>query len=293
MSQSNSSADFLENDDKYKFVDDLSILEIINLVSIGIASYNFRHHVASDIGVDMKYVTSENLQSQLHLDKISAWTDDMKMKLNEGKCKVMVFNETINYQFVTRLYVNNLLLDNVQQTTLLGVVITSDLKWHENTKLLVKRAYRRTIILVKLYEFNVPQSDLINIYILFIRSVLEQSCVVWNSAITKEEVTDLERVQKTCLRMILKQRYTSYEEALKIVNLETLSDRREKLCLQFAEKCLMSEKTKGMFPLHQSSHDMAKNIRHHEKYHVQHANTDRLKKSAIPYMQRLLNRQCK
>ena len=54
MSQSNSSADFLENDDKYKFVDDLSILEIINLVSIWIASYNFRHHVASDIGVDMK-----------------------------------------------------------------------------------------------------------------------------------------------------------------------------------------------------------------------------------------------
>ena len=106
-------------------------------------------------------------------------------------------------------------------------------------------------------------------------------------------MTDLERVQKTCLRMILKQSYTSYEEALEIVNLETLSDRREKLCLQFAEKCLMSEKTKGMFPLHLSSHDMAKNIRHHEKYHVQHANTDRLKKSAIPYMQRLLNRQCK
>ena len=110
----------------------------------------------------MKCVTSENLQSQTHLDKISTWTNDMKMKLNEGKCKVMVFNETINYQFVTRLYVNNFLLENIQQTTLLGVVITSDLKWQENTKL-VKRAYRRTIILVKLYEFNVPQSDLINI----------------------------------------------------------------------------------------------------------------------------------
>ena len=56
MSQSNNSADFLDADEKYKFVDDLSILEVINLVSIGISSYNFRNHVASDIGVGMKYV---------------------------------------------------------------------------------------------------------------------------------------------------------------------------------------------------------------------------------------------
>ena len=95
MSQSQSSAEFLENDKKYKFVDDLSILEIINLVSIGISSYNFRHHVASDIGVDMKYVSNENIQSQTHLNEICTWTDRMKMKLNEGKCKVMIFVENI------------------------------------------------------------------------------------------------------------------------------------------------------------------------------------------------------
>ena len=205
----------------------------------------------------------------------------------------MIFNETRNYQFASRLYINGSLMETVHETTLLGVVITDNLTWHENTKLLVKRAYRRTIILTKLFEFNVPQSDLINIYILFIRSVLEQSCVVWNSSITKEEVTDLERVQKTCLRIILKHRYTNYDEALKIVNLETLSDRRDTLCLKFAQKCLKNENTRHMFPLHSSSHNMAKNIRHHEKYHVQHANTERLQKSSIPYMQRLLNNDCK
>ena len=84
----------------------------------------------------------------------------------------MIFNETRNYQFASRLYINGSLMETVHETTLLGVVITDNLTWHENTKLLVKRAYRRTIILTKLFEFNVPQSDLINIYILFIRSVL-------------------------------------------------------------------------------------------------------------------------
>ena len=37
---------------RYKWVDDLSILEIVNLVNIGLATYNFRFHVASDVGID-------------------------------------------------------------------------------------------------------------------------------------------------------------------------------------------------------------------------------------------------
>ena len=49
LSQSNDNTDFVDNKEKFKFIDDLSILEIINLISIGIASYQFKMHVASDI----------------------------------------------------------------------------------------------------------------------------------------------------------------------------------------------------------------------------------------------------
>ena len=42
-----------------------------------------------------------------------------------------------------------------------------------------------------------------------------------------------------------------------------------------------------MFPLN----NIAYNTRNPEKYHVSHANTKQLAKSAIPYMQRLLNNQ--
>ena len=40
QSQSNDNADCFTEDDRFKFVDDLTVLEIVNLVSIGIASYN-------------------------------------------------------------------------------------------------------------------------------------------------------------------------------------------------------------------------------------------------------------
>ena len=44
---------------------------------------------------------------------------------------------------------------------------------------------------------------------------------------------------------------------------------------------------KSTFPLNKKSHPM--DIRKHEKFRVQFSNTERLRNSAIPYMQRLLN----
>ena len=55
LSQSNGNTDFLDQDEKYKFIDDLSILEILNLISIAMSSYNFHKHVASDIAVGNDY----------------------------------------------------------------------------------------------------------------------------------------------------------------------------------------------------------------------------------------------
>ena len=289
LSLSSDSCDFVDPSDRYKWVDDLSLLEIVNLVTIGLSSYNFLHHVASDVGIDQYFIDPNNLKSQTYLNKISTWTENKKMKLNEDKTKIMIFNATDNYQFTTRLSVNNHSLEIINETDLLGVVISSDLTWRSNTRLLVQRAYKRIILLHKLFEFAVPEKDLVTIYVLFIRSILEQSCVVWHSGITREEEMSLERVQKACLRVILKDKYDNYEDALKRTNLITLAERREKLCLNFAIKCTKHEKNMEMFPLNKSKHSMSTNMRQHEKYEVQFSRTTRLEKSAIPYLQRLLN----
>ena len=50
LSQTNDNADFIPVDEKFKFIDDLSILDIINLISVGISSYNPKIHVPSDVG---------------------------------------------------------------------------------------------------------------------------------------------------------------------------------------------------------------------------------------------------
>ena len=285
LSQSDDNTRFLCDRDKYKFIDDLSILEIINLLLCGLTSYNVEQHVPSDIGTNMSFIPPENLKTQQYLQNISDWTDQKQMLLNTKKTNYMVFNFSKTKQFNTRLHINDNPIDQISQTKLLGVTISDNLKWHANTKDLVQRCYKRMTILRNLYSFQIPIADLVNIYCLYIRSVAEQSSVVWSSAITNGESLELERVQKVALRIILKDDYLSYEHALKATNLQTLSDRRRMLLKRFAIKCTKNERTVDMFPLKENR----RNLRKKEVYQVTRARTDRLAYSAIPAMQRILN----
>ena len=81
-----------------------------------------------------------------------------------------------------------------------------------------------------------------------IRSLLEQSCTVWNSELTQEDSENLERMQKSALRTILQERFTSYESALNTLELESLAERREILCIQFTKKCTKKAQKWSIFP---------------------------------------------
>ena len=239
-----------------------------------------------NVGIDQLYLPSENIKSQSHMDNICNWTDQKLMQLNEKKSKVMIFNFTQKYQFATRIKLNDTLLETISDTRLLGTIISSDLKWHANTQNITARGYQRMVILRNLYDFDIPREDLVLIYTMYIRSVLEFNSNVWFSSITVEERENIERVQRVACKIILKDEYTTYSEALEKLNLTNLSDRRQKLAKKFAQKCVQNDRFKDMFPLNTNNGG----LRHGEQYVVNFASTDRLQKSSIPAMQKILNR---
>ena len=200
----------------------------------------------------------------------------------------MIFDFTDNYQFSTRLLLNGENIEILNSTKLLGTIISEDLKWDLNTENIVKKANSRMELLRKVASFSPSQEDdLKDVYFLFIRSLLEQSATVWHSSLTKENSDDLERVQKCAVRIILGQEYNGYEKALIRLDMESLKNRRETLCLNFALKCLKNKQTKNIFPENIKSHQMK--TRTSERFMVQHANTERLRNSSVIYMQKLLN----
>ena len=85
LAQSNNNADWVSEEDRFKFFDDLTILEVVNLLTIGISSFNFKFQVASDIPCHGQYIPPENLQTQDNLNKIQEWTKKQKMMINKQK----------------------------------------------------------------------------------------------------------------------------------------------------------------------------------------------------------------
>ena len=94
-------------------------------------------------------------------------------------------------------------------------------------------------------KFMNIKEELIHIYKTYIRSR--------HSSLTKNNEMDIERVQKAALKVILKDKYINYDKALRLLDLESLHVRRERLCLKFAKKCLKLENFKSYFLLESQS----------------------------------------
>ena len=106
----------------------------------------------------------------------------------------------------------------------------------DNTEQMTKRAYNRLWMLKRLKLNGANLEDLTDVYVKQVRSVLEFGAPVWNSNLIKEDVGDIERVQKCFLHLALGNGYSNYHEALQTANLETLEDRRTSICSKFAVK---------------------------------------------------------
>ena len=74
-SQTNHNADSVPAEDRFKFVDDLTVLEVINLISIGIISYDILRQVPNDIQTHNQFVDNKKLLTQTYLNQINLWTE--------------------------------------------------------------------------------------------------------------------------------------------------------------------------------------------------------------------------
>ena len=157
--------------------------------------YNFQQHVASDVGIDDKYLPPTSYGMQDTLNQLSSWTSDNLIKINASKCNYMVFSRS-KEQFSTRLTIDNAVLERKQSIKILGVWLSDDLSWSRNCKEICIKAYSRMSMLTKLKYVGVKLEDLIDIYVLYIRSITEYCSVAFYSNLTVEESNNLKEFKR-------------------------------------------------------------------------------------------------
>ena len=78
---------------------------------------------------------------QKQLERIDDFTVKNQMKISTSKSKVMIFDKSRNLDFPPEIaFKNGELLECIETTKLLGVYLTSDLKWQENCSQIFKKA---------------------------------------------------------------------------------------------------------------------------------------------------------
>ena len=210
------------------------------------------------------------------------------MKLNCEKTKVMLFNAAKTNDFIPEIKVKDEMqnIEVVEEFKLLGITITSDLKWDANTDAITKKAYKRLWMVRRLKNLGLKTSSLVKVYTSQIRSLLEFGAVTWHAMLTKENERSIERVQKTAVSIILGQDYNNYASNLEKLSLQRLNIRQEKLSLTFAKKA-------AKHPLHSTwfvKNEAQKNTQSQKQTFKQiQARTQRLRNSPIPFMTDLLN----
>ena len=127
--------------------------------------------------------------------------------------------------------------------------------WLRHCSEICIQAYSRLSMITRLRYVGVHIDDLLDVYKLFIRSIIEYCSVVYHSRLTEEQSTKIERIQKTCLKVILREMYIDYQSALEMTGLDTLKSRRLKRCLNFSLKSIKHSNHQKMFPSSESNLD--------------------------------------
>ena len=205
------------------------------------------------------------------------------MKLNSKKTKLMLFNTARNSDFMPEVRLENETLEVVENMKLLGITISSDLKWHAHISEVCKRGMSKLWMLRRLKKMGANQKILLDLYKKQIRSLLEYAAPVWHSGLTKTDVSEIERVQKCAVAIIFSNQ--PYKSVVKKNHLEPLEQRRDQLCLKFAVKSSKQPQFSQWF------NPKTKNINTRSKkpFHDVPFKTNRWRDSPIPYMTNLLN----
>ena len=235
----------------WKYVDDSSILEIVP-----------KH-------------SSSNLQSLV--DSFEIQCSANKFVLNRDKCKELRVDFSKSTANPDSVLVYGEPIDLINESKLLGLTISHDLKWNTHIESVIKKASKRIHFLKEHKKAKIPLKDLILFYSTCIRPVLEYASPVFHYSLPDYLSEDLERVQKRAFKIMFNG--APYEDCLSENNLQTLAARRQ----FYSEKTFTDIMSNQSHKLHHllPERNNYRSLRKNRHFNIPRCKTERFKNSFI------------
>lgn len=162
----------------------------------------------------------------LHL--VSTWAAKNELKLNIEKTKAIMFHPRNKVYVLPQIVIDRTEIDVVQNFKSLGVIFSENLSWDVHINDLIKKL-SKTIGLMRRYCYTFPKAVNIMLYNGLFSSVLNYGALVWGTT-TRENINELQLLQKRAVRIICKAPYLSHTrdmyKQLNIVNVESMYNYR-------------------------------------------------------------------
>ncbi|KAI8496520.1 hypothetical protein Bbelb_258190 [Branchiostoma belcheri] len=218
-------------------------------------------------------------QTQRALDAITEWSVPFSLATNGGKTKDMIVSarRKENVPVPPHPTVDGKQIERVVTFKLLGVQISADLTWDAHVQYMLSKTRPRIYYLAAARKAGLPPDVLTQIYLSFIRPILEYASPVWGG-LPIRLTHILEGVQKRCCRIM----------GIPTNSLPTLASRRDQATLRVF-RSILDDKDNPLncfisCPLH-SGYDLRR-VRH---VMTSHSRTKRHEQSFFPRAIKLYN----
>ena len=127
---------------------------------------------ADDVTI-LHFVRNSSADSlQLEWENAERWSDMHGLPLNRSKCSIMNINTKRSLSLACVTDSSGSIVNTVNSVKVLGVYLSSDLKWNFHVDSIVKRASKRFYIFYNLVRSGCPSNLLLQTYLIYVRSIL-------------------------------------------------------------------------------------------------------------------------
>ncbi len=136
------------------------------------------------------------------MSRLAGWCSDNNLSLNVEKTKeIFVDFRRVHTQHAP-LTINGATVERVSSTKFLGVHITEDLSWTNNTAALAKKAQQCLYFFRKLRRARAPASIMCTFYRGTIESILTSCITVWYGACNASCRKTLQRIVRAAEKIV-------------------------------------------------------------------------------------------
>jgi hypothetical protein len=153
---------------------------------------------------------------------------------------------------------------------------------------MVGRASKTVWTLRRMKKLGVDQATLVQFWMSEGRVHLEMAAPVWHSSLTLAQSRSLSRVQRVAMAALTGSWDRSHSGQLRRLGLEPLPERRAKLCRRFAHRTATKSRHRDLFQIAEYTQP-GRRGKPRPLYREPRARTTLYRRSAVPYLTRLLN----